>query len=290
MDVTRHNFYRHLPFMLQLAARARFVSIDLEMSGIRANSTDPSPRKQAAQDAYTKARKAAQTFGVLQVGITFCHQDEPSGTSGPLRRPSQSFSDHGPGDFKLTTFNISVSPAFPATTSKISATLSRKLDRCVSFSMSTLNFLVENGLSIQKSLDVGVPYLNRCEDNKALHILDTEYSERTTYSFSGQDRKYQTFHQTTLSYIEKMLSWHRLHNPGGRQVICPVFISAPFGESLDPIHLKIIHDIVQDKLPDSVCITHYDQLRSPATVQVIVKTIPPPVAAVSHHYLHNASW
>lgn len=78
MDVSRHNFYSTLPYMLSLAQNARFVAIDLEMSGIAVHNAESGPPITSPQAVYTQARKAAEVFTILEIGLTFIQYDESS--------------------------------------------------------------------------------------------------------------------------------------------------------------------------------------------------------------------
>lgn len=60
--------------MLEEARKARFVAIDVEMSGISGHN-HPN-HDNSIQDSYTKIKEAAEKYQVLQVGFTFCHYNE----------------------------------------------------------------------------------------------------------------------------------------------------------------------------------------------------------------------
>lgn len=76
MDVPRQNFYNTLPYMLSLVQNARFVVIDLEMSGITLYNTEPGAPSISPQEAYIQAKKAAELFTIVEVGLTFIRYDE----------------------------------------------------------------------------------------------------------------------------------------------------------------------------------------------------------------------
>lgn len=61
--------------MLHDAQSARFVAIDVEMSGISCAGGRVSSNI-SVQDSYTRVKKAAEEFQVLQIGFTFFHYEE----------------------------------------------------------------------------------------------------------------------------------------------------------------------------------------------------------------------
>lgn len=76
MEVPRTRFYGTLPHMLSLAQHARFVAIDLEMSGIAVPNAGSDSSATSPQEAYAQAKKAAETFAILEIGLTFIQYDE----------------------------------------------------------------------------------------------------------------------------------------------------------------------------------------------------------------------
>lgn len=76
MEVNRSNFFWMLPPILHEAQNARFVAVDVEMSGIALIHGHNS-----AQDSYAKIKEAAEQFQVVQLGLTFVRYDEGLGQS-----------------------------------------------------------------------------------------------------------------------------------------------------------------------------------------------------------------
>ena len=82
MDVDCYNFKDRLPSILQAISRSRFVSFDLELSGIPSrqhirvrNTAIDEGRKQTLQQRYTEIKAAAERFQVLQLGLTCVEED-----------------------------------------------------------------------------------------------------------------------------------------------------------------------------------------------------------------------
>ncbi|QSS59973.1 CAF1 family ribonuclease [Histoplasma capsulatum] len=87
MDVTKQSFSQHLPRLLNDLAESTFVALDLEFSGIVARQSGPSPgsdlwgEKQTLQERYEEVKYAAETYQVLQIGLTFAREDTETGQS-----------------------------------------------------------------------------------------------------------------------------------------------------------------------------------------------------------------
>lgn len=85
MEVNKDNFKEQLLPILNHIANASYVSFDLEMSGITTRPRySPSDRshdigKPSLQQQYDEIRAAAETFQVLQVGITCVEEDRERG-------------------------------------------------------------------------------------------------------------------------------------------------------------------------------------------------------------------
>lgn len=80
MDINASNFWQQLPVVLEAIADAHFVSIDLEMSGVRVKEKEKKgpPPELTMTRIYRQARHAARTFEIIQVGLT-CIRHEDCG-------------------------------------------------------------------------------------------------------------------------------------------------------------------------------------------------------------------
>lgn len=85
MDIDQSHFQKKLLPILQNIANATFVSFDLEMSGI---STKPkyssgershNVGKPTLQQQYEDMKNAAETFQIVQLGITCVEEDREKG-------------------------------------------------------------------------------------------------------------------------------------------------------------------------------------------------------------------
>jgi poly(A)-specific ribonuclease len=85
MEVNNDQFQAQLLPILKQIANAKFVSFDLEMSGISSRSRyGPNPQghdngKPTLQKLYDETRAAAEKYQILQVGVTLVEEDREKG-------------------------------------------------------------------------------------------------------------------------------------------------------------------------------------------------------------------
>lgn len=78
--------------MLRALAKAHFVGIDFELSGIQSRTThrpfddghSTGGNKQTLQERYREAKEAAERYQILQVGMTVVQQDLETGRYCPV--------------------------------------------------------------------------------------------------------------------------------------------------------------------------------------------------------------
>ena len=87
MDIDHYQYRKKLLEILRSIANASFVTFDLEMSGI---STRPKPGdrtydvgKATLQQQYDEIKSAAETFQILQMGLTCVEEDREKGKFSP---------------------------------------------------------------------------------------------------------------------------------------------------------------------------------------------------------------
>ncbi|KAH6664872.1 ribonuclease H-like domain-containing protein [Halenospora varia] len=153
MDIDQAHFPRQLLSILKHISTATFVTFDLEMSGIntrqRYGNSDRSldAGKPTLQQQYSDMKSAAETFQVVQFGLTCVQEDQYY-----LARP----------------YNFNLSP--------LSIDRDVKLERTFSFSSSACDFLQKNHFDFGKMFKHGVPYLSRKEEDE----LREEYMGRAS--------------------------------------------------------------------------------------------------------------
>ncbi len=86
MDINIHNIHSRLPSLLRAVSNAHFIAIDLELSGIPSHQInkpravkDYASGKATLQERYEETKKAAETYQVLQLGITCVEEDKDRG-------------------------------------------------------------------------------------------------------------------------------------------------------------------------------------------------------------------
>ncbi|KAH8782758.1 ribonuclease H-like domain-containing protein [Diaporthe sp. PMI_573] len=143
MDIDRYNFWENLPTILEAICEARYVAVDLEMSGIHVDKLQhmPVPTKPSLQEAYDGAREAALQYTILQFGFT-CINWDPDKNS-----------------YVTKTFNIPLHPGV-VVENAYSSYLYSVMKRCISISTRSLGFLEHNGFSFPDVFQKGVPYLS----------------------------------------------------------------------------------------------------------------------------------
>ncbi|CAK7265495.1 hypothetical protein SEPCBS57363_001612 [Sporothrix epigloea] len=184
MSVPLSRFWAELANILPEIAAARYVAIDFEMTGIEPRNALPLQRPTMDQ-LYKRAKEAAETFNVLQFGLT-CIYYEEAAISGK--------DDGTNGVFRLKSYNFNVSPMFD-THSNGGAVLARVLDRTLTLSYKTLMFLSKNRIRIEDAYDGGIPYLSRAEEAQIMaelsglkqhskaELIDIEKTQQETKQF-----------------------------------------------------------------------------------------------------------
>lgn len=160
MSVPLSRFWAELTNVLPEIAAAQYVAIDFEMTGIEPRNALPLQRPTMDQ-LYKRAKEAAETFNVMQFGLTCISYKEAaiSGKDGGAN-----------GVFYLKSYNFNVSPMFD-THSNGGAFLARVLDRTLTLSYKTLMFLSKNRIRIEDAYDGGIPYLSRAEEAQIIAEL-----------------------------------------------------------------------------------------------------------------------
>ncbi|KAF1990949.1 ribonuclease CAF1, partial [Aulographum hederae CBS 113979] len=143
MDINKTAFAPHLLRILEDISEAYFVSIDLEMSGVAGRTFRPGSGKQTLQERYLETKEAAESYQILQVGITCVREDITNNV------------------YVLKPYNFNLSPL-------ISKDLD--IDRKFSFSAGACDFLIRNGFKIDLPFTQGVPYLSRLEEEEELKL------------------------------------------------------------------------------------------------------------------------
>ncbi|RKF64711.1 Poly-specific ribonuclease PARN [Erysiphe neolycopersici] len=155
MDISQSNLYKNVLDIIENISNAAFVTFDLEMSGISTRpKNSPGDRtldvaKPTLQQQYDEVRSTAETFQILQMGITVV--EEVRDKEFYISRP----------------YNFDLSPLSYGG-------VDIGLQRTIRFNSSSCDFLQKNGFDFGRLFRSGVPYLSRAEDFE----LRSEYEQR----------------------------------------------------------------------------------------------------------------
>ncbi len=112
MEVTAQTFPYHLARILQDLASSVFVSIDLEFSGIPKAQQGRTGPPQSLQQRYQEVKESASEYQILQVGLTFCHEDAEAGQTYlyPVSSLPRSILNLSLAKYTLKPYNLYLSP------------------------------------------------------------------------------------------------------------------------------------------------------------------------------------
>lgn len=143
MEIDRGNYWQRLPFLLHAISEAEYLSVDLEMSGIATKRANNSVST-SIQQLYEDAKEAAQSYNILQFGLTCISWNE-------------SFKA-----YVTKTFNAPLALGIVGG-NQYSDQLSTRLERRVGFSSQTIAFLQKNNFRLDHVFEKGIPYLSTME-------------------------------------------------------------------------------------------------------------------------------
>jgi len=191
MDIAASQFWRVLPIVIKEIAEAHFVSIDLEFSGVRAKRkpdreiNDPP----TSQQLYENARAAAETFQVLQFGLTCVRHVSPA------------------EGYAARTFNFSLTPLTPVSRSEnLDRQLIRIIDRQVTLSQYSMSFLQKHGFRLEDAWNNGIPYLSRREEedcNLYFSNRDNQQQREPYMEIEEQDEDTRHFYERVKTIVNQ---------------------------------------------------------------------------------------
>ncbi|KAL7626915.1 hypothetical protein AAE478_003689 [Parahypoxylon ruwenzoriense] len=181
MDVDKYNFFQLLPRILQEAQVARFVAIDVEMTGI-CNSQYHASYRTSIQDSYSRIKEAAEEFQVLQIGFTFVRFKEET------------------SEYTTSTFNCHVSPLLPR--GPFPDSVARYLDRRFGLSARSYSFLQRHKFNLNQALDSGIHYLSREEQRRVMQFCVYKHIDDEHIDPSTLDKESQYFCRYTRKEID----------------------------------------------------------------------------------------
>ncbi|KAK2604271.1 hypothetical protein N8I77_007215 [Diaporthe amygdali] len=230
MEIDCTNFWRKLPSILKAISEAKYVSVDLEMSGISAKPflSKPTPSIPTLQEIYDGARVAAEMYTILQFGLT-CINWEPEKKS-----------------YVTKTFNLPLHPGVVGD-SVASKHLASVLDRRFRLSTSSLGFLEGHGFSILDVFSKGVPYLSDSEAGLQ-SIDDFIEGKRQANDRIDVDRlssESREFYRCVQEQVYRRRHFMELSDVAPSEAI---EVYGPHKGRLNSLQKRLIHQIVEDQL------------------------------------------
>ncbi|KAI1464997.1 CAF1-domain-containing protein [Daldinia caldariorum] len=217
MDVNKNNFFWMLPSILYEAQNARYVTFDIEMSGIPIIHG-----RNSIQDTYAKIKEAAEQFQMVQLGLTFVRYDEKL------------------NHYTTRTFTFSVSPLFPKST--LFDNLSRRLDRKFAYSVRAYDFLQQHKFNFTGAIENGNHYLSREEHRFAIQYCFSSDPGNEHIDPSSLDYQSQDFYERTRRQIAAFIG-------EGPKPDMNLVVKNPYGEKLNGLQIRLIHQVVREQFP-----------------------------------------
>lgn len=225
MDVNRTDFWHKLPGIIEAISLSRAVSIDLEMSGIVKKKTEERVSPTLKQK-YEDARLAAETFAILQVGLTCILWDEAEAS------------------YVTKTFNFPLTPGFLGGDS-LSDELATKIEREICFSTKTIAFLQANNFDINHVLDQGVPYLSAAEANdiRGPAFVEKKSAAEAHIDINKCPHETQTFYKTIESKIQTWVSTRMFQENRSNTLR----LENPYEGRFHRFQKRLVHQLVETK-------------------------------------------
>ncbi|KAL4807539.1 ribonuclease H-like domain-containing protein [Aspergillus unguis] len=243
MDVTSQTFPYHLAKMLDDLANSVFVSIDLEFSGIATAQQGKAGPPQTIQQRYQEVKVSAEKYQVLQVGLTFCHEDAEA------------------AKYTLKPYNMYISPI-----------IDRRLEveRDWSFQSSAVEFLLDNKFNMDSLYRTGIQYISREEEARA--ILKAVERGKTASAHSSMDVKETDYESLEFLQLVRQLinEWLALGDKRDDYLNIPPPSSVIGSQGLkgmpsvlNRFQKRLVHQLVEVEYPSLVTIG------KPTWVQII---------------------
>ncbi|TVY41998.1 Poly(A)-specific ribonuclease [Lachnellula subtilissima] len=231
MDVKQQDFRLQLLPILKNIANAKFVTFDLEMSGITTRPRyGPGDRSQdigkpSLQQQYEEMRSAAELYQIVQLGITCVEENTEKGFY--LARP----------------YNFYLSP--------LSADgVDLRLERNFTFSTSACDFLTKNHFDFGRMFREGIPYLSQREQRD----VEEEYDQRENRAANIPDITIPPSDTANLKFVRQarqdITAWStnpkpendyvNVRNPGHNATESP----------LNAFQRRLIYQLVRKEFPN----------------------------------------
>ncbi len=261
MEVDNAHFRQKLQTILGAIAAAKFVTIDIEMSGIttrqRYGTNDRSHNlgKPSLQQQYEDSKEAAERYQVLQIGITTAEEDQERGRcylNILLLDWSMTNLAFGKGIIVARPFNFYLNPTFLEGERL-------QLTRDIVFSSNSIHFLLQTGFDMGAVFTKGIHYLSHHEEATARKnylekqdridaipdlVIDLEDKETLSFydksrqgllSYISEKKVFQCslIHIHLLTWYQKEFDFFNIGTPGG----------------LNRYQVRLIYQLVRKEFP-----------------------------------------
>nr|POE79572.1 poly(a)-specific ribonuclease parn [Quercus suber] len=213
-------------------SEARFVAIDLELSGVCSKSLRATSGRQTLQERYLETKEAAERYQILQFGLTCVHQDVEN------------------QQYVLKPYNFEICPIVQE------RGLSNDIERIISYQSGAVEFLLRVGFDMAKPFTHGVPYLSRAEAREAREKYDKR-QDRTTVSdihIKPTDVESLAFMKRVRTEIEKFLNANNsdYHNIDSAK---PSQEPGEPPEDLSRFEKRLVHQLIRAEYPQLVTVS-----------------------------------
>ncbi|KAL1900191.1 hypothetical protein Sste5346_002501 [Sporothrix stenoceras] len=223
-SVSVARFWTDLTKILPEIAKAEYVAIDFEMTGIEPRRA-PKIHKPTKEEIYRRAKEATETFSIVQFGITCIIFDDDENNT-----------------IRLQSYNFNVSPLFDDSSCKGVDIIARTLDRTLTLSYKTMMFLKRNRIRIEDAYDGGIQYLSRAEEEEITpELFATQKHSRDNYIIlEKQKPETKEFHDETVA---KIRAWEESKDDPDQ----PSYfnITNPNGGPLNRFQRRLVYQILE---------------------------------------------
>ncbi|KAL9603936.1 MAG: hypothetical protein Q9219_000874 [cf. Caloplaca sp. 3 TL-2023] len=252
MDVTRQTFHNLLPALIAAVADAHFVAIDLELSGIPGQQINKSrprenlgPGKPSLQQRYEETKKAAETYQVLQLGITCVWENR---NRGNICRQGVWICLTLSGVYVVRPYNFFLNPVPDERLN---------VERVFSYQSGAVDFLLKHDFRMEAPFLEGVSYFSREEEAKARQLTKQRQDTANITDIVPQADDTESL-ELLERLQEEVMAWKNRTTP------MPDFLNfaaVGFDQLLHPekglnsYHKRLVHQYIRTAHPDLVTIS-----------------------------------
>ncbi|KAF8849230.1 CAF1-domain-containing protein [Acephala macrosclerotiorum] len=225
MEVNHAHFREELLPILRAISKACIVTFDLEMSGITtrpkfsAGDRSLNVGRLALQEQYEEMKSAAETYQVLQMGLTCVLED------------------HDKVYYLARPYNFNLSPL-------AADNVELNLSRNFTFAASASGFLLKNGFDFGKVFKEGVPYLSRDEE---IELLE-EFKERANHNAKIPDMIVAPDAHETLEFLRLARKTVNTWLKDSKPEFAFANVASPAGP-LNGYQRRLVHQLIRNEFP-----------------------------------------